>query len=166
VVVIGIDPGLATTGYGLVSEDKGRLRAVEFGNIKTPASAPMPERLHKIADELGEVIGRRKPDCASIEQIFAAVNVKSALALGHVRGAILYELSRCRIAVHEYSATQIKKALVGYGQAAKFQVSEMVRLLLGLGSMQLPDDAGDALAAAICHLHSRGPLAAGLGESK
>lgn len=162
-VVLGIDPGLQATGYGLVAEDGGEggeLRAVEFGAIRTSASSALPERLLKIARGISEIIGERRPDCASVEQVFYATNAKAALLLGHVRGAILAELCRHGLPVHEYSALEIKQALVGYGRAQKHQVAEMARVLLGLAETPAPADAADALAAAICHLHSRGPAAA------
>jgi crossover junction endodeoxyribonuclease RuvC len=155
-LVLGIDPGLAATGYGLISEDEGRLRAVEFGVIRTASAKPLAERLRTIATALEEVTREHSPDCASVERIFSAVNIKTALLLGHVRGAILSELCRQKLAIHEYSALQIKQAVVGYGHAQKEQVGEMVKLLLGLGERPRPADAADALAAAICHLQTAG----------
>lgn len=153
-LVLGIDPGLAATGYGLVREERGKLVAVEFGVARSSPSKPLPERLRTITGALADVIRQHRPDCASVEQVFSAVNVKTALLLGHVRGAILAELCRCELSVHEYSALQIKQAAVGYGHAEKAQVAEMVRMLLGLAEPPKPADAADALAAAICHIHS------------
>ena len=159
-LVLGIDPGLAATGYGLVREESGKLEAVEFGVVRTTTSNPLAERLHTIASSLEGVIKQYRPDNASVERIFSAVNIKTALLLGHVRGAILMELCRSGLSVHEYSALQIKQALVGYGHAATEQVAEMVKLMLGLAERPKPADAADALAAAICHLHSmRRPVA-------
>jgi len=159
-LVLGIDPGLAATGYGLVREESGKLEAVEFGVVRTSAAKPLAERLRTIASSLEEVAKQYRPGCASVERIFSAVNIKTALLLGHVRGAILMELCRNGLQVHEYSALQIKQALVGYGHADKQQVAEMVRLMLGLAKPPKPADASDALAAAICHLHClRRPVA-------
>jgi len=153
-LILGIDPGLATTGYGLVSEKAGRLVAVEFGVIRTSSRKPLPERLGTITNAIADLTAQLRPDCASVEEIFSAVNIKTALLLGHVRGAILTELCRQGLPVHEYSALQIKQAAVGYGRATKEQVAEMMRELLGLAEPPRPADAADALAAAICHLHS------------
>jgi crossover junction endodeoxyribonuclease RuvC len=159
-LVLGIDPGLAATGYGLVNENGGKLEAVEFGVIRTSAETPLPQRLHTIVKSLEEILKLFKPECASVERVFAAANIKTALLLGHVRGAILAELCRQGLQVLEYSALQIKQAVVGYGKADKKQVAEMVRILLNLAERPRPTDAADALAAAICHLHScNSPLA-------
>jgi crossover junction endodeoxyribonuclease RuvC len=155
--VLGIDPGLKATGYGVVEEAGGKLRAVEFGVIVTSAKNPLAERLHLVAQEISNVITQHRPDCAGVEKVFTAVNAKSALLLGHVRGAILAQLCRMGVPVHEYSALEIKKALVGYGRAQKQQVAGMVRRLLGLAEEPKPADAADALAAAVCHFHSRLP---------
>lgn len=159
-LVLGIDPGLRATGYGLVEEAGSGLRGIEFGVIATSTKLPLAERLFTIADMISEIVEQHKPDCASVEQVFTAVNAKSALLLGHVRGAILAELFRKEIQVYEYSALEIKQALVGYGRAQKQQVAEMARVLLGLDKTPTPTDAADALAAAICHLHSRSPIRA------
>jgi crossover junction endodeoxyribonuclease RuvC len=153
--VLGIDPGLRVTGYGLVSEIDDKLSAVEFGAIKSDPSQPLTERLFGIVEVIAAVVEEFKPHCASVEQVFAAANIKTALLLGHVRGAIVTELRRHDLSIFEYSALEIKQATVGYGRAQKHQVAEMCRLLLGLDETPSPPDAADALAAAICHLHSR-----------
>ena len=156
-LVLGIDPGLRATGYGLIETSGGRLKAVEFGVIKTSSDKPLAERLFKVSDEVSSVIRQYQPDCASVEKVFTAVNARSALLLGHVRGAILAELYRAGLDVCEYSPLEIKQALVGYGRAQKQQVAEMVRMLLCLAETPKPADASDALAAAICHLHNCNP---------
>jgi crossover junction endodeoxyribonuclease RuvC len=153
--VLGIDPGLRVTGYGIVRDDSGTLKALEFGAIKTSSRLPLSERLFEIVETLEEIAVQHKPACASVERIFTAVNMKTALLLGHARGAILTALHRNNIPVFEYSALEIKRATVGYGRAQKNQVAEMCRVLLGLQEVPKPYDAADALAAAICHLHSR-----------
>ena len=153
--VLGIDPGLRVTGYGLVCESGSSLKAIEFGAIKSTSDKSLPERIYEIVELLAEVIEQHKPACASVEKVFSAVNVKSALLLGHVRGAILAELCRHNIPVFEYSPLEIKQTTVGYGRAEKHQVAEMCRKLLGLTDVPKPQDASDALAAAICHIHYR-----------
>jgi crossover junction endodeoxyribonuclease RuvC len=155
--VLGIDPGLKATGYGVVEEAGDKLRAVEFGVIVTSTKKPLAERLHLVAEEISQVVEQHRPDCAGVEMVFTAVNAKSALLLGHVRGAILAQLFRMGVPVREYSALEIKKAIVGYGRAQKHQVAGMVRVLLGLAEEPKPADAADALAAAVCHFHSRRP---------
>lgn len=155
ILVLGIDPGLRTTGYGLVRERAGTLKAVEFGALRSTPTLPLSERLFEITGMLSEIVQQYHPACASVELVFAAANMKTALLLGHVRGAILNELKRNAVPVHEYSALEIKRATVGYGRAEKGQVAEMCRVLLGLREAPTPPDAADALAAAICHLHAR-----------
>jgi crossover junction endodeoxyribonuclease RuvC len=146
---------LRITGYGLVAERTNRLIAVEYGAIKTNSGADFTERLVEIVTELGQIIVEHKPDCASVEQIFSAVNIKTALILGHVRGAIITEIKRHGIPLFEYSPLAIKQAVVGYGRAEKSQVGEMCKVLLQLDKAPEPMDASDALAAAICHINSR-----------
>lgn len=143
------------TGYGLVAEVGEKLQAVEFGVIKSSPKLPLTDRLYEIVEVLGEVVQQYKPTCASVEKVFAAVNIKTALLLGHVRGAIISELRRRAVTVYEYSPLEIKQATVGYGRAEKHQVAEMCRMLLGLDKAPAPPDAADALAAAICHINSR-----------
>ena len=154
-LILGIDPGLRVTGYGLVRERAGRLQTVEFGTIRSTAKLSLTERIFEIVDVLSDVLEQFQPHCASVERVFSAVNVKSALLLGHVRGAILAELRRHEIPVFEYSALEIKQSVVGYGRAEKQQVAEMCRMLLGLAEIPKPADASDALGAAICHINSR-----------
>lgn len=143
------------TGYGLVAETDSKLQAVEFGVIKSSPELSLTDRLFEIVEVLAEVLQQYKPQCASVEKIFAAVNVKTALLLGHVRGAIISELRRYSVPVFEYSPLEIKQATVGYGRAEKHQVAEMCRMLLCLSETPAPPDAADALAAAICHINSR-----------
>lgn len=153
-LVLGIDPGLRMTGYGLVNTRRGSLKAVEYGVIKSTAKFSLPERLYEITSVLADVVTQFQPTCASVEKIFSAVNIKTALLLGHVRGAILAELRRNGVEVFEYSPLEIKQSTVGYGRAEKQQVAEMCRMLLNLPEIPKPADASDALAAAICHIHN------------
>jgi crossover junction endodeoxyribonuclease RuvC len=153
--VLGIDPSLQSTGFGIVEEEAGRLSPVAYGVIKPTSKRPLHLKLAEIKTELEGLIRTYSPDEAAIENPFYAQNMKTALLLGQVRGAVLVAVAGtgCRLA--EYSALEIKKAVTGYGQADKEQVLTMVRSLLGLEDDRIPLDASDALAAAICHLNAR-----------
>jgi crossover junction endodeoxyribonuclease RuvC len=153
--VLGIDPSLQSTGFGIVEEENGRLLPVAFGVIKPTAGLPLHLKLAEIKSELEELIRTYMPEEASIENAFYAQNMKTALLLGQVRGAILVAVAATGCGLAEYSALEIKKAVTGYGQADKEQVLTMVRSLLGLDDDQIPLDASDALATAICHLNCR-----------
>ncbi len=154
-LVLGIDPGTATTGFGLVRQTKdGRLQAVGHGAILTPADLPMPERLTQLYDQLQEIILLHRPDSSAVEKLFFQRNVKTALSVGQGRGVVLLALAQAGVPVGEYTPNEIKQAVTGYGSAGKRQMQEMVRMLLELEEPPKPDDAADALAVAICHLHS------------
>ncbi len=152
--VLGIDPGTATTGYGVVEEVRGELSSVTFGVIKTLAGQPLPTRLQKIYRAVRELALEWKPDASAVEELFFSRNVRTAMSVGHARGVTLLALVDAGITVAEYTPLVIKQAVTGYGSADKAQMQEMVRLLLGLAKTPRPDDAADALAVAICHLHS------------
>ena len=153
-LVLGVDPGTAITGYGLVQEAEGQLQAVPYGAITTPSDWTMPQRLLKIYRDLTALIREYSPTEGAVEQLFFSRNVKTALAVGQARGVALLALAEGGLAVHEYTPLQVKQSVVGYGRAEKAQVQELVKLLLGLEVVPQPDDAADALAIAICHLHS------------
>ncbi len=153
--VLGIDPSLRSTGFGIVEEDGGRLVPVAYGIIKPTASLPLHLKLAEIKAELETIIGAYAPREAAIENAFYAQNMRTALLLGQVRGAVLVAVAAAGCGLAEYSALEIKKAVTGYGQADKEQVLTMVRALLGLDDDRIPLDASDALAAAICHLNAR-----------
>jgi len=154
-LVLGIDPGTATTGYGLVREDEGgNLSAVEFGVVRTPAQDPMPQRLLQIYHQIQEIISLHRPDAGAVEKLFFQSNVKTAMSVGQARGVTLLALAETEIPIAEYTPLAIKQAVVGYGSADKRQVQHMIRALLGLDDIPKPDDAADALAVAICYLHS------------
>jgi crossover junction endodeoxyribonuclease RuvC len=163
--VLGIDPGLRTTGFGIVDCAGGRLRYVASGTIRTAAVATvdLPGRLKVIFDGVREIAARYAPTCASIEIVFVNVNPQSTLLLGQARGAALSALVADELAVAEYTALQMKRAIVGHGQAKKEQVQQMVMRLLGLPGVPGPD-AADALGLAICHAHAAGTFAA-IGRS-
>jgi len=152
--VLGIDPGTATTGYGVVEEVEGDLRPLVFGVIRTPADEPLPVRLQSIYQALKELAAEWAPTAAAVEELFFSRNVRTAMSVGQARGVTLLALADIGLDVAEYTPLAIKQAVTGYGNADKAQVQEMVRLLLGLAKAPRPDDAADALAVAICHLHS------------
>jgi len=153
--VLGIDPSLRSTGFGIVEEDSGRLVPVAYGVIEPTAKLPLHLKLAEIKTEIEELIRTYAPAEAAIENAFYAQNMKTALLLGQVRGAVLVAVAATGCGLAEYSALEIKKAVTGYGQADKEQVLTMVRALLGLDDDRIPLDASDALAAAICHLNAR-----------
>ncbi|MCX6573713.1 MAG: crossover junction endodeoxyribonuclease RuvC [Candidatus Aminicenantes bacterium] len=153
--VLGIDPSLRSTGFGIVEEDSGRLVPVAYGVIRPTAKLPLHLKLGEIKTELEELIRTYAPAEAAIENPFYAQNMKTALLLGQVRGAVLVAVAATGCGLAEYSALEIKKAVTGYGQADKEQVLTMVRALLGLDDDRIPLDASDALATAICHLNAR-----------
>ena len=153
--VLGIDPSLRSTGFGVVDSEAGRLRPVAYGVIKPTARLALPQKLAEIKSEIEALIRTYGPAEAAVENPFYARNIKTALLLGQVRGAVLVAVAGTGCGLFEYSALEIKKAVTGYGQADKEQVLTMVRSLLGLEDDGLPLDASDALAAAICHLHTR-----------
>jgi crossover junction endodeoxyribonuclease RuvC len=157
--ILGIDPGLRTTGFGVIESEGARLRYVASGTIRADAAGSLPQRLKTIFDGVREVSARYEPDCASVEIVFVNVNPQSTLLLGQARGAALTALVSNDLAVAEYTALQMKKAIVGHGQARKEQVQEMVRRLLALPGLP-GKDAADALGLAICHAHAGASLAA------
>ncbi|OFV92311.1 MAG: crossover junction endodeoxyribonuclease RuvC [Acidobacteria bacterium RIFCSPLOWO2_12_FULL_65_11] len=153
--IFGIDPGSARTGYGCVETDGRRHRIVVCGAIASPALASFPEKLLQIHRCLAELLAECRPDSVAIENLFHANNVRSALKLGHARGVAMLAAVEMGLPVVEYTPAEIKRAVVGYGRAEKHQVQQMVKLMLGLPAVPSPHDAADALAVAICHVHSQ-----------
>jgi crossover junction endodeoxyribonuclease RuvC len=152
---LGIDPGTATIGYGLVEElHDGSLQAIHYGVITTPAGMPMWERLKIIYEGLETVVRQYKPDRSGVEELFFAKNVTTAITVAQGRGVILLALAMAGVPITEYKPNTVKQAISGYGAAKKPQMQEMVRILLGLDSIPRPDDAADALAVAITDIHS------------
>ena len=149
--IIGIDPGIGGTGYGIIDTDGSEHRLVLYGAISTGVKKPFHERLLKVHSEINKILVREKADSMAIEGVFYAANVQAALRLGHARGVALLAAAEHGLSVHEYSPLEVKSAVVGYGRADKFQVQSMVRLLLKLSELPTPDHAADALAVAICH---------------
>ncbi|NJC95003.1 MAG: crossover junction endodeoxyribonuclease RuvC [Anaerolineales bacterium] len=155
-LALGIDPGTATTGYGLVRLARdGELVAVKYGVILTPKDASAPARLEMIYDRMRELLKEYKPKTAAVEKLFFSRNVTTAIAVGQARGVVMLALQQAGIESFEYTPKEIKNAVAGYGGADKRQVQEMVRALLQLDSIPKPDDAADALAVAITHLNTR-----------
>lgn len=155
--IFGIDPGSERTGYGCIDTDGTRHRLVACGTISVPPRSEFADRLLAIHEGLRGLLAEYRPDCVAIEDVFHARNVRSALKLGHARGVALLAATQAGVPVAAYSPAEVKRAVVGYGRAEKHQVQQMVCLLLGLASAPSPYDASDALAIAICHLHSRHP---------
>lgn len=154
--VLGIDPGSETLGWGIIEGSASKYTPVDFGTVRSNPRAAFSKRLAKVYDGVAEVIERFRPDVLSIEEAFYAVNVNVAMKLGQVRGVVLLLAEQRGIGIAEYSPRLIKQTVVGYGNAQKHQVGEMVRILLRLASLPKPDDAADALAVAICHFHHSG----------
>jgi crossover junction endodeoxyribonuclease RuvC len=154
--VFGIDPGSDRTGYGCIDSDGRRHRLILFGAVRTSSASSFPAKLASIHSALSTVIAECRPECVVIENLFHAVNVRSALKLGHARGVAMLAAVEAGLPVVEYTPAEIKRAVVGYGRAEKRQIQQMVKLLLGLDRVPAPHDAADALAVAICHLH-QGP---------
>ncbi len=152
--IFGIDPGSERTGYGCIESNGSRHRLVICGFLSGPARATFPEKLNAIHAGLRELLLCHRPECVAVEDIFYARNVRSALRLGHARGVVLLAASQANLPIWEYTPAEIKRAVVGYGRAEKVQVQAMVKLLLGLEQPPKPHDAADALAVAICHLHT------------
>jgi crossover junction endodeoxyribonuclease RuvC len=151
VLILGLDPGLAITGYGIVAANKGEYEAAAYGKIATEARMTHSERLVILYDAILELTAEFRPDMAAVEQLFFNRNVTSALAVGQARGVALLCLAKQNLPVGEYTPLQVKQALTGHGRAEKSQVGYMVRTLLGLGQVPKPDDVSDALAVALCH---------------
>ncbi|MDD2511340.1 MAG: crossover junction endodeoxyribonuclease RuvC [Syntrophomonas sp.] len=170
--VLGIDPGTATTGYGLICSEAGRVKAITYGTIVTPAQMEMPLRLQQIHKELESLLMEYKPDAVAVEEIFFNHNSKTVITVAQSRGVILMTAAAAGMPVAEYTPLQVKQAVVGYGKAEKKQVQLMVQKILTLQELPRPDDAADALAVAICHLHSyrlsylAGSSAAKAGEKR
>jgi crossover junction endodeoxyribonuclease RuvC len=157
VKIFGIDPGSERTGYGCVDTDGSRHQIITSGAIRTSASASFPEKLLTIHTGLAALLGECQPDCVAIENLFTAVNARSALKLGHARGVAMLAAVQSGVPVFEYTPAEVKLAVVGHGRAEKHQVQQMVKLILGLATLPRPFDASDALAVAICHSHSMAP---------
>ena len=152
--ILGIDPGFATIGFGLVEAERGQVQMRTYGTITTPAGLPLSRRLYQIDCDMTELIEQVKPEVISIEELFFNTNITTGIAVAHGRGVILCAAERCGIPLYEYTPSQVKLSVTGYGKAEKRQVMDMTRRLLKLQKVPRPDDAADALALALCHARS------------
>ena len=152
--ILGIDPGIATTGYGILDFDNNKFRPVDYGAILTTAHTPTELRLADIYKAIGLLIDQFHPDALAIEELFFNTNVSTAITVAHARGVILLAATHKGIPISEYTPLQVKQAITGYGRATKQQMQTMVKVMLGLNAVPKPDDTADALAIAICHAHS------------
>lgn len=150
-IILGLDPGTATTGFGVIEFVEDDVSLLDYGCITTKANSPLATRLDQISNDLDEIINRWKPEEVAIEELFFSKNVKTAIHVAHARGAIMQKLAHEGYEIHEYKPPQIKEAVAGYGRADKKQVQKMVKLILQMDHLPEPDDAADALATAICH---------------
>ena len=153
-IILGIDPGLATTGFGVITTNRGKHSPVEYGTVLTKAKTLLEDRLLILHNEIGAVMDRHKPDAVSIEELFFNTNTTTAVDVCQARGVILLAAVKRGLPLYEYTPLQVKQAVVGYGRAEKQQVIYMTRVLLGLDAPPKPDDAADALAIAICHANN------------
>ncbi len=154
--VLGIDPGIGTTGYGIVGENsQGEVVLVDYGAIETQPRAPMPERLLVLHEAVTNVLRKYQPESVAVEQLFFGKNVTTAISVGQARGVALLAAAEAGLQVYEYKPAEVKQALSGYGNADKRQMQEMVKLMLHLDHIPRPDDAADAVAIAVCHIHSQ-----------
>lgn len=154
-VILGIDPGLATLGYGVIETQGDRRHMIQFGTVTTPAGVAMPYRLRAIAQGVRQLMDVYQPDEVAFEELFFSKNITTGMAVSMARGVALATVVERTDNLYEYTPMQIKQAVTGYGKADKAQVQQMVKMITGMDSIIRPDDAADAVAAAICHAHSR-----------
>lgn len=157
-LILGIDPGVATIGFGLVEAERNAMRMVQYGAITTPKDDTLAQRLVQIEKDLSELLQQFRPDAVSVEELFFNQNITTGIAVAHGRGVILCTVEKFGIPLFEYTPSQVKQSVVGYGKAEKHQVMDMTKRLLKLSAIPRPDDAADALALAICHARSASSL--------
>ena len=165
--ILGIDPGYATIGFGLIGAERGQVNMLTYGAITTPAGLPLSRRLYQISTDMEELIAKLKPEAIAVEELFFNTNITTGIAVAHGRGVILCAAEKCGIPLYEYTPSQVKVAVTGYGKATKKQMQEMTRMLLRLDAVPKPDDTADALALAItfCHV-SQSQLARYLRQTR
>ena len=156
--ILGIDPGIATVGYGAIGYEKNRFSVGGYGTIKTAAGLPLSLRLMEISEDICRLLELYRPDAVAVEELFFSANVKTGIHVAHGRGVLLLECRKYGAPIFEYTPLQVKQAVAGYGRAEKSQIMEMTRLLLSLETVPKPDDAADALAIALCHARSSSSL--------
>ena len=152
-IILGIDPGTATTGYGIIRVVGNRFKPVTYGTVTTPAGLAMEKRLLMLHEQLGQIIDQYQPDQVAVEELFFNQNITTGITVGQARGVILLTCAEREVPIFEYTPLEVKQALVGYGRADKKQIQQMVKTFLGLTEIPKPDDAADGLAIAICHTH-------------
>jgi len=153
-IILGIDPGLADTGFGVIEKTGNKIKTLDYGSIKTQAKVPDEDRLLIIKNQLSALIKKYRPDYIAVEKLFFAKNVKTALAVAQARGVVILCAGEYCLKLHEYTPLQVKMALTSYGKADKKQVQQMIKVVLGLKEIPKPDDAADALAIAVCCAHT------------
>lgn len=165
-VILGIDPGYAIVGYGVVNYVNNNFKPITFGAVTTPAGMDFPQRLDIIYNGITDLIEKTKPDALSIEKLYFNTNTTTAIDVAQARGVIVLAARRCGVPIFEYTPLQVKQAVTGYGRAEKRQIIEMTKTLLGLSKAPKPDDTADALALAICHAHTSGSLLGKLKQTR
>ena len=161
--ILGIDPGYATTGFGILQAERASVQLINYGTITTPPTLSFPERLEMLYDDMAELLDTVRPDAVAVEELFWGHNVTTGIGVSHGRGVILLAICKAHTPLFEYTPNQVKQAVVGYGLAEKKQVMDMVKRLLKLKAVPRPDDAADALAIAICHARSATSLLSRVG---
>ena len=161
--ILGIDPGYATTGFGLLRAERSVYTLLQYGTVTTPAGLPFPQRLNLLFDDMTRLLEVTKPEAVAVEELFWGHNITTGIGVSHGRGVILLAIERAQVPLFEYTPMQVKQAVVGYGKAEKRQVMDMTRRLLKLERLPRPDDAADAIAIALCHARSATSLLAGRG---
>ena len=162
--ILGIDPGYATTGFGLIFSERSEVRLLQYGVVTTPKDLPFPERLRILYDDVVRLVEVTQPDAAAVEELFWGHNITTGIGVSHGRGVILLALAKSGVPIFEYTPMQVKQAVVGYGKAEKRQVMDMTRRLLHMEQVARPDDAADAIAIALCHARSQSSLLTMLGN--
>lgn len=163
-IILGIDPGYATTGFGLIAAQQGDCKLLRYGTVTTPAQLPFPKRLRMLYDDIEQLLVMTKPDAVAVEELFWGHNVTTGIGVSHGRGVILLAIEKAGIPLFEYTPMQVKQAVVGYGKAEKRQVMDMTRRILKMDHVARPDDAADAIAIALCHARSNTSLLAKLSQ--
>lgn len=163
-IILGIDPGYAIVGFGVISYNGSRFKVLEYGAITTDKNTPFPERLNEIYDGMNYLLDKYQPAAISIEKLYFNTNTTTALSVAQARGVCVLAGVKHGVEIAEYTPLQVKMAVTGYGRAEKHQIMEMTKTLLSLKEVPKPDDAADALAIAICHAHTSGSIAARLGK--
>ena len=156
--ILGVDPGFATIGFGLIAAEKASVQMLRYGAITTPAGLPFAQRLNLIYEDMNELLELTKPDAVAIEELFFNTNITTGIQVAHGRGIILLCCERNGVPIFEYTPSQVKQAVVGYGKAEKRQIMDMTRRILRLSAIPKPDDAADGLALALCHARSETSL--------